>query len=29
MDVRTENRGRPHQTVRFPGGGEKLFDPWA
>ena len=36
MDVRTKNRGRPHQKVRFPagrgcgpGGGEKLFDPWA
>ena len=31
MDVRAENRGRPHQKVRFPaaGGGEKLFDPWA
>ena len=26
MDVRAENRGRPHQKVRFP---EKLFDPWA
>ena len=32
MDVRAENRGRPHQKVRFPaapGGGEKLFDTGA
>ena len=32
MDVRAENRGRPHQKVRFPAAlvvGEKLFDPWA
>ena len=32
MDVRAENRGRPHQKVRFfcgPGDGEKLFDPRA
>ena len=32
VDVRAENRGRLHQKVRFPaapGGGEKLFDPWA
>ena len=32
MDVRTENRGRPHQKSAFScglGGGEKLFDPWA
>ena len=31
MDVRAENRGLPHQKVRFflrPGDGEKLFDPW-
>ena len=30
MDVRAENRGRPHQKMRFlrPGCGEKLFDPW-
>ena len=31
MDVRAENRGRPHQKSAFscgPGGGEKLFDPW-
>ena len=29
MDVRAENRGRPHQKVRFfcgPGDGEKLLD---
>ena len=31
MDVRAENRGRPHQKCVScgPGGGEKLFDPWA
>ena len=32
MDVRAENRGRPHQKVHFfcgPGDGEKLFDPRA
>ena len=32
MDVRAENRGRPHQKVRFfcgLGDGEKLFDPGA
>ena len=32
MDVRAENRGRPHQKSAFscgPGGGEKLFDPGA
>ena len=32
MDVRAKNRGRPHQNCAFswgPGGGEKLFDPWA
>ena len=31
MDVRAENRGRPHQKVRFPAAqwwGE-TFDPWA
>ena len=32
MDVRAEKRGRPHPKSAFscgPGGGEKLFDPWA
>ena len=34
MDVRAENRGRPHGAPKSafscgPGGGEKLFDPWA
>ena len=32
LDVRAENRGRPHRKVRFfcgPGVGEKLFDPGA
>ena len=32
MDVRTENRGRPHQKLLFflrPGDGEKLFGPGA
>ena len=31
MGVRTKNRGRPHQACFScsPGGGEKLFDPWA
>ena len=32
MDVRAENRGRPHQKVRFsaaPVMGKKLFDPTA
>ena len=31
MDVRAEDRGRPHQKVRFPAApvvGE-FFDPWA
>ena len=32
MDVRAENRGRPHQKVRFPAApvaGRKFLNPWA